>query len=69
MEFAKYRSISLKLLWPEVYKEFGLEQEDVCRRPKFSTWEIDNICANNWKADNPEGICAKELFDYIEEIW
>ena len=69
MEFAKYRSLSLKLLWPKVEAELNLTQEDTCRLAKFSTWEIDNICANNWKANNPTEVCAGMLFDYIEEIW
>jgi len=68
MEFTEYRSKSLKLLWRKFWKQYNADERNLVRKPRFSTWTIDNICAINWKHENPIEVCADVLFDYVQEI-
>ena len=66
--FSQYRSNSLKRLWSRVKKELGLERIAVGAIEEFSTWEVDDICANNWRPDNPVEVCVGVLLEYIDDI-
>jgi len=68
MEFTEYRSQALEALRPRTEKSLQWPKKSICRSAKFSTWEVDNICANCWRADNPIGFCTAMLFDYCEEL-
>ena len=68
MQFTEYRSTALYMLWKRFWKQYGIDERNVIRKPKFSTWQIDDICAVNWKNENPIEVCANVLFDYVKEI-
>ena len=68
MEFSKYRSQALKALWVRVRNEFLCDERYVINRSGFSTWQIDDICAVNWKSGNPVGVCVSVLMYYVEGL-
>ena len=68
MKFSDYRSKALKALWPKYYNQYDKAIRNLIRQPQFSTWAIDNICANCWKNDCPIDFCVEMLFDYLQEI-
>ena len=60
MNFTEYRSKCIKKLW----KIF--EADYVCRLPGFSTWRIDDICANHWKHEYSIKLCVEQLTEYLK---
>jgi len=62
MNFTEYRSQALKGLWAK-----GFNDSVICKSPRFSIGIVDNICANNWKADNPLDVCISMLYAYIRD--
>lgn len=68
MEFSKYRSQALKALWVRVRGEYLCDERSIVTQPGFSTWQIDDICATNWKHENPIGVCVTVLLYYVESI-
>ena len=62
MNFTEYRSKALKGLWLK-----GFNRDNICGHRKFRISRIDNICANNWKTDNPISICIAALYSYLKE--
>ena len=65
MRFSEYRSKSFKAVWSRIHDETEYSDYHVCRMPGFSTWEMDDICADNWANANPVGVCVSTLFSYI----
>ena len=68
MNFSEYRSKSIKLLWISVQEKYLCDERPIVNHPDFSTWQIDDICAINWKNKNPIKVCAGVLLDYIGDI-
>lgn len=64
MEFTEYRSKSLQALWEKILDE-GLSQRIIIQHKNFSTWAIDDVCAVNWKNENPIEVCVSVLYSYI----
>lgn len=52
ISFTEYRSQTLKTLWTKFNGDY------VVRQQGFSTWRVDNICANHWKL-------GVEVFDCV----
>lgn len=68
MKFTEYRSQALKALWVRVRSEYLCDDRSVINRPGFSTHDIDDICAVNWRHDNPVGVCVSVLMYYVESL-
>lgn len=68
MNFTEYRSKSLKLLWPKYYEQYDIDERNLVRQPRFSTWKVDDICANCWRNNCPIDFCVELLFNYLQEI-
>jgi len=64
MKFTEYRSKSLQALWEKLFDK-GYRQSNILKHPQFSTWEIDDCCAVNWKNQNPIDVCVSALYSYI----
>jgi hypothetical protein len=62
MCFTKYRSKALTELWAK-----GFNEDVICRHVDFDTRIVDDICANNWKANNPVNVCTTMLYEYIRD--
>ena len=52
LSFTEYRSQVLKTMWTKFNRDY------VCQQLGFSTWRVDNICANHWKL-------GVEVFDCV----
>ena len=61
MTFTTYRSKSLKTLWTK------FDMDYVCRLRGFSTWRMDDICADHWRAGSEIFDCVKALESYLTE--
>lgn len=61
MSFTEYRSKSLKALW----KKYNMDYVVRLHNFHFSSWRVDDICANNWKHNNPIHYCVSVLADYL----
>jgi hypothetical protein len=68
MQYTEYRSKCLKELWPKVRDKYLCDERNIINQPKFSCWTIDNVCAVNWKNENPISVCVSVLMDFIDEI-
>jgi len=68
MEYSEYRSKCLKKLWPKFYRQFNIKRRNLIRQPRFSTHTIDNLCAINWKNENPIDMCVSVLIEYLNDI-
>ena len=67
MNFSEYRAEALKILWPRVLTDPHLKYSKrlVINSKGFSIWEVDDICAMNWKYGNPLSSCVDGLTSYI----
>ena len=68
MQFTEYRSKALHIMWRKFWEQYNEDERNLIRKPRFSIWQIDDICAVNWKNENPIEICADVFFDYVKEI-
>jgi hypothetical protein len=67
MKFTEFRSKSLKALWKALWDDSESGQRYVCNQPAFSTWRVDDICANQWKGNDSDiSGCVQELTHYIQ---
>lgn len=65
--FSEYRSQCLKILWKEELDLFGMDSRAIIENPNFSTWRVDDICAENWKKNRLFLECVADLTGYIKE--
>jgi len=68
MQFTKYRSKALHIMWKKFWKQYNTDERNLVRKPRFSTWQIDDICAGCWKNHSPIEFCADILFEYAKKI-
>jgi hypothetical protein len=65
MKFTEYRSKCLKAMWKGLKEHATFDY--VTRQPHFSTWRVDDICANQWRASDTDITgCVQELIHYIK---
>lgn len=60
MKYSQFRSKCVRELW-KIHS-----MEHVVFQQSFSTWRIDDICANHWRANQTDTAgCIKELDYYV----
>ena len=64
--FPTYRKDALKALWRSL-KRYGYAKDWIIRQTTFSTWKVDEICANNWRDEKQIAVCAYELVQYVKD--
>ena len=69
MTFSKYRSKAIRIMWRKFWKQYpDITERNMVRKPRFSTWQIDDICAVSWKHEVSLDVCGNVLFDYLKEL-